>query len=72
MPGPRCLHRAGNRCSSKKLAHLGEDVLEQHWPEYKLLEEFGEEQEAEVKASPFQRGFALRVRFSSLSDNPGQ
>lgn len=37
MPGPRSLHRAGNRCSTKKLAHLGEDVLEQHWPEYKLL-----------------------------------
>lgn len=37
VPGPRCLHRAGNNCSSKKPAHLGEDMLEHHWPEYKLL-----------------------------------
>lgn len=35
VPRLRCLHRAGNSCSSKNLAHLGEGVLDQHWPEYK-------------------------------------
>lgn len=56
-PGVKCLHRAGTCCSCKRLACLGEGVLEQHWPEYKVLQQFGQEQEVKVRASPFQRGF---------------
>ena len=57
VPGARCLHRAGTSCSCKKLACLVEGVLEQHWLEYRVLQQFGQEQEAKVQACPFKRGF---------------
>lgn len=70
-PGTRCLHRAGNSCSSKKLAYLGGGVPEQHWAE--LLQEFVQEQEAEVGASPFQRGFCTQgkgFKLVAVSNRP--
>lgn len=60
--GAMCLHRTGTIFSCKRLACLGEGVLEQHWPEYKVLQQSGQEQEAEEHL-PFRD---LRVRFSCL------